>query len=480
MTDTPTRTPDDFMVSKLIGEDNDSTVVLARDIHTDTEYAIKILEKSQIRKDEKNTQVEREREIISQLDHPFFVKLHYTFDDDKRLYFVLSYASNGDLLSHIESSGRLSRPCVQHYGAELIDALEYLRGLNIVHRDIKPENILLTEDMHIQITDFGTARILSDRNENPDPSGRKMSFVGTADYVPPELLVDKESNINSDLWSLGCIIFQMLTGKAPFSDTSDFATFQRIIRMNYSFPDFVDNDAKDLIRGLLQFDPNQRLGCETGGGFGILKEHPFFKGISWDDLYTKVPPPITRPVSRLSAHTSSSGSLSDKSDAHARLSPSKGGTMRRTAKPVRNSTISNKLAPSPPEDIEGYGLPPDMSSEEREKWLDRQIGSTWNHFANGALILKQAEIDKKRGLSVKTRQFLLMEGPRLIYVDPSSMEEKGEIPWSRDLKTEVKTFKSFHIIVPGRTYHLVDRKGNAIKWCRKIDDVKQFYYGTSA
>nr|XP_039261437.1 3-phosphoinositide-dependent protein kinase 1-like [Styela clava] len=477
------KTADDFMVSKLLGEDNDSTVVLARDVHTDIEYAIKIIEKSRIEKGNKKDEVEREKNIINQLNHPFFVKLHFMFEDEKRLYYVLSYASMGDLLSYIENSGRLSRPCVQHYTGELVLALEYLKGLNIIHRDIKPENILLTSEMHIQLTDFGTARLASDEEIEcaNNSSNRKTSFVGTADYVPPELLVDKCSNINSDLWSLGCVIFQMLTGKPPFCDATDFAIFQKVIKINFSYPDFVDEEAKDLINGLLKFDSNQRLGSDECGGFEKLKEHPFFRGVNWDELHTKIPPPISRPVSRLSVKTSrSSDSVSDKSDAvYSRISPRKSGTMKRQARPVKNSIAVNKLTASEPDDIEGYGLPPDLSSDDRDTCLEKQMGSTWHHFSNGALILKRAELEKKRGLSVKTRQFLLMEGPKLVYVDPSSMEVKGEIPWSRELKTEVKTFKSFHIHVPGRTYHLVDKKGNAIKWCRKIDDVKQFYYGSA-
>lgn len=475
------KTADDFMVSKLLGEDNDSTVVLARDVHTDTEYAIKIIEKSRIEKGNKREQVDRERNIINQLNHPFFVKLHYLFEDEKRLYFVLSYASMGDLLSYIENGGRFSRPCVQHYAGELILALEYLKSLNIIHRDIKPENILLTSEMHIQLTDFGTARIACDKGDEDanNSSNRKTSFVGTADYVPPELLVDKCSNINSDLWSVGCVIFQMLTGRPPFCDVSDFAIFQKVIKTNFTYPDFVDEEAKDLIDNLLKFDPNQRLGSDTCGGFQKLKEHPFFKTIDWDELHIKTPPPISRPVSRLSINTSrSSDSFSDKSDAASRISPRKSGTMKRQARPMRHTVSVNKLTASEPDDIEGYGLPPNMPEIERDVWLEKQLGSTWHHFSEGKLILKRAELEKKRGFSVKTRQFLLMEGPKLVYVDPSSMEVKGEIPWSRELKTEVKTFKSFHVHVPGRTYHLIDKKGNAIKWCRKIDDIKKYYYGS--
>uniref|UniRef100_H2Z6B0 3-phosphoinositide-dependent protein kinase 1 n=1 Tax=Ciona savignyi TaxID=51511 RepID=H2Z6B0_CIOSA len=134
-----------------------------------------------------------------------------------------------------------------------------------------------------------------------------------------------------------------------------------------------------------------------------------------------------------------------------------------------------RLQCSDPDDVEGYGLSLNLSEEEKQRRLTKQADSQWNKFANGRLILKHGELDKKRGLSLKVRHFLLIEGPRIVYADPSSMEIKGEIPWSKELVTEVKTFKVFLIHVPGRTYHLTDKRGNAIKWCRKIEEVKQFY-----
>uniref|UniRef100_H2Z6B3 non-specific serine/threonine protein kinase n=1 Tax=Ciona savignyi TaxID=51511 RepID=H2Z6B3_CIOSA len=280
---TSTKCPDDFMVSKLLGEDEDSTVVLAQDISTGKQYAIKILDQEKLAHEDKLSQVQKEQHVISRLKHPFFVKLHYTFEDEKRLYFVLSYAKNGELLSYIEANTSLPLECARFYAAELVLALEYLHRLRIIHRDLKPENILLTDDMHIQITDFGTAKLPNDHRSDLK---RTTSFVGTAEYVPPELLTTKRSCISgnmsitaliiSDLWALGCIIYQMLSGKTPFHDDSEYYVFQKIVSRDFRCPVNMDTDAQDLIGKLLVVDPDGRLGSAGLGGFDKLKSHPFF------------------------------------------------------------------------------------------------------------------------------------------------------------------------------------------------------------
>lgn len=204
--------PEDFKFGKILGEGAFSTVVLAREQSTGKEYATKILEKRHIIKENKVPYVTRERDIMSRLDHPFFVKLYFTFQDEEKLYFGLSYAKNGELLKYIRKQGSFDENCTRFYSAEIVSALEYLHEIGIIHRDLKPENILLSEDMHIRITDFGTAKVLSSDNKKV----RANSFVGTAQYVSPELLTDKSACKSSDLWALGCIIYQLVAGLPPF------------------------------------------------------------------------------------------------------------------------------------------------------------------------------------------------------------------------------------------------------------------------
>lgn len=137
--------------------------------------------------------------------------------------FVMSYAKNGDMLPYINKVGSFDAACTRFYSGEILRALEHLHDLNIMHRDLKPENILLDQNMHIKVADFGCSKIL----EQPDaadisisngnsPRQRTNSFVGTAQYVSPELLTEKTISPSSDLWALGCIIYQMIAGLPPF------------------------------------------------------------------------------------------------------------------------------------------------------------------------------------------------------------------------------------------------------------------------
>lgn len=205
----------------------------------------------------------------------------------------MTYAKNGDLLPHINKVGSFDFKCTQFYTAELILALEQMHSKNIVHRDLKPENILLDANMHTMIADFGSSRIIDENKDENDSRKRTNSFVGTAHYVAPEILKGEKLTKAADLWALGCIIYQMISGLPPFRAGSEYLIFQKILERELIFPDGFHKTAKDLVQRLIQIDPNKRLGAKDQNDlYESIRQHEFFDGIDWDNLQTQTPPPI--------------------------------------------------------------------------------------------------------------------------------------------------------------------------------------------
>lgn len=301
---------------------------------------------------------------------PGFVNLSCTFQDLRSLFFVMTYAKNGDLLPYINKVGSFDVDSTRHYAAELVLACEQMHRRNIVHRDLKPENILLDEDMHTLIADFGSVKMLTadekqqvnaflmsggidltkkarsqsggslgdyyvddddddvlDGQQNEDdeendstessndtagsggdeidsPRARRQqpryhrkrrgSFVGTAQYVSPEVLQNAPITPAADLWALGCIIYQMMSGLPPFRGANDYVIFKEIIACNLDFPQGFDKDAEDLVKKLLKLNPAERLGAQDlNGRYESIRSHPFFKTIDFELVRQQTPPPIS-------------------------------------------------------------------------------------------------------------------------------------------------------------------------------------------
>ncbi|KAF3067300.1 Serine/threonine-protein kinase ksg1 [Daldinia childiae] len=297
----------DFAFGRVLGEGSYSTVYLATDRQTLKEYAIKVLEKKHIIKERKIKYVNIEKDTLNRLtEHPGIVRLYYTFQDENSLYYVLDLCNGGELLGVLKKTGTFDVDCTRFFGAQILDAIEYMHSRGVIHRDLKPENVLLDDQLHVKITDFGTARLLSDprapqappriedmgtssRSKEEGDDNRAASFVGTAEYVSPELLTNKNACKASDLWAFGCIIYQLLAGRPPFKAGSEYLTFQKIVNLDYEFPVGFPPAARDLIERCLVLDPARRLTIEH------IKNHEFFEGQQFGKVLWKTKAPRLRP-----------------------------------------------------------------------------------------------------------------------------------------------------------------------------------------
>ncbi|KAI6000768.1 kinase-like domain-containing protein [Pisolithus albus] len=281
----------DFSFMSTLGEGSYSTVMRARYIRTGQEYAIKIIDKNHLIRKDKMAVAMAEKNVLVKLGtgHPGIIHLHWTFQDEWSLFFVLDLAINGEMQARISRMGSLSLACARHYAAQIMDALDYMHSKDVIHRDLKPENLLLDSDFRIKITDFGTGKLLEPGQE------RANSWVGTAQYIAPELLERSETSKSSDLWSLGCIVYQMIAGRFAFHGLSEYLTWQKIKALDYTFPEGFDGDARDFVQRLLILDPAQRLGAGAEGSpisRAALRAHPFLSCVKWETLWTDPVPPL--------------------------------------------------------------------------------------------------------------------------------------------------------------------------------------------
>lgn len=248
-------------------------------------YALKILSKDLVRRTQQVTSTRAEREILLEISHPFIVKLRYAFQNAEKLYMVMDYYPGGSMYFHL-CHERYFRPhVVQFFASELVLALGHLHEKNILYRDMKLENILMDRDGHIAVTDFGLAKMGVSQDD-------ATSMCGTPVYLAPEILLKKEYGKAVDYWALGTVLYELTTGRAPFQDRVREKMFQKIVYGTVKFPQGLTPKFQDLIMGLLNKDPNSRLGHGPQGSEHVKKHH-YFQGVKWADiLHKRVIPPF--------------------------------------------------------------------------------------------------------------------------------------------------------------------------------------------
>ncbi|KAJ8528498.1 hypothetical protein K7X08_022190 [Anisodus acutangulus] len=439
----------DFELGKIYGVGSYSKVVRAKKKDTGNVYALKIMDKKFITKENKTAYVKLERIVLDQLDHPGIVRLFFTFQDTFSLYMALESCEGGELFDQITRKGRLSEDEARFYAAEVADALEYIHSMGLIHRDIKPENLLLTADGHIKIADFGSVKPMQDSRitvlPNAASDDKACTFVGTAAYVPPEVLNSSPATFGNDLWALGCTLYQMLSGTSPFKDASEWLIFQRIIARDIRFPNYFSNEARDLIDQLLDIDPRRRPGA-VPDGYASLKNHPFFTGLDWDNLRLQTPP-------RLAAEPKAHSTRSSGEDQDSSWNPSHIGD---------SSARTN----------DGNSSSSEAGSITRLASID-SFDSKWKQFLEpGESVLMISNVKKIQKLTSKKVQLILTNKPKLIYVDPSKLVVKGNIIWSdnsNDLSIQVISPSQFKICTPKKVMSFEDAKQRAMQWKKAIE-----------
>ncbi|VDK64252.1 unnamed protein product [Anisakis simplex] len=185
-----------------------------------------------------------------------FCRLHRTYRDAQRVYMLMECCIGGEMYTIIRDRGRLDEPSSRYYCAAIIEALEYLHCRSIVYRDLKPENVLLQKDGIPKLVDFGFAKRLD------EDDGRTWTFCGTAEYIAPEIVLNKGHDIAVDLWALGVFMYELLTGSPPFLCSDTMSTYNAILRGIESlvWPKYLSQDAITLIFNLCRKEPHQRLG----------------------------------------------------------------------------------------------------------------------------------------------------------------------------------------------------------------------------
>uniref|UniRef100_A0AAY5EGH6 Ribosomal protein S6 kinase n=1 Tax=Electrophorus electricus TaxID=8005 RepID=A0AAY5EGH6_ELEEL len=275
-----------FLVRKVSGHDSGKL------------YAMKVLKKATIVQKAKTAEHTRtERQVLEHIrQSPFLVTLHYAFQTDTKLHLILDYVNGGELFTHLVQRVRFKEQEVALYSGEIALALEHLHQLGIVYRDLKLENILLDSNGHVVLTDFGLSKEF-------DEVERAYSVCGTIEYMAPEIVEGGEYGHNKavDWWSLGVLMYELMTGGSPFTvdgdENSHSDIAKRILKKDPPYPKDMGPLARDIIQRLLIKDPKKRLGSGLSGAQNV-KSHPFYQKINWEDLAAKNVPAPFKPVIR--------------------------------------------------------------------------------------------------------------------------------------------------------------------------------------
>ena len=261
----------DFEVIKELGCGSFGRVFLARHKKTKVQYAIKAIDKKNKTNIDEKPYFRRELEVMYKIHHPNVVKLFGHFEDNHYCYFIMEYISKGNVYNLItaDKKKQLNAKVVASIIKDVISATYFLHNMNppIIHRDIKPENVLLNDGIVAKLTDFGWSNYIEEEKE-------RKTVCGTPIYLAPEIIKEKGHDEKVDIWCIGVLLFELMTGSVPFQGKDIESLKSNILHLKITWPKEMNKDAKDLISKILKLDPSERITLEE------MLEHPFFTKFS--------------------------------------------------------------------------------------------------------------------------------------------------------------------------------------------------------
>ncbi|XP_055681392.1 serine/threonine-protein kinase pakA isoform X2 [Lutzomyia longipalpis] len=280
---------EDFHFLAVLGKGSFGKVLLAELRNTEFYYAIKCLKKDVVLEDDDVECTLIERKVLALgTKHPYLCHLFCTFQTESHLFFVMEYLNGGDLMFHIQQSGRFPEVRARFYAAEIISGLKFLHKKGIIYRDLKLDNVLLDFDGHVRIADFGMCKLQIYLDRTAD------SFCGTPDYMAPEIIKGQKYNQAVDWWSFGVLMYEMLIGQSPFSGCDEDELFWSICNEVPWIPGYISKEGHNILKALLEKDASIRLGSNFCP-LGEIVDHPFFAYINWDKLEKRELEPPFKP-----------------------------------------------------------------------------------------------------------------------------------------------------------------------------------------
>jgi len=249
-------------------------------------FALKKMKKSEIKDLKQRQHILNEKLVMKSCSSPFIVQLYQTFQDSRYLYMLMEPCLGGELWTILRNSKRFTDSTARFYVACVILAFDYLHDKGLIYRDLKPENILLDSYGYIKLTDFGFAKQLGVEE-------KAWTFCGTPEYVAPEIITNKSHDYRADIWAIGILVFELLTGAPPFNNKANPAqVYPEILKgiRGVFFPNYISSPASEIIRQCCRLAPQQRPSLE------ILRHYVWFAGLDWVSLADKTLPPPSVPT----------------------------------------------------------------------------------------------------------------------------------------------------------------------------------------